>query len=126
MEKKSAKDLFVIGENISAKHLISKGYEIIATNYRSRYGEIDIVATLNDTLVFVEVKTRRNHSMTGALSTVSHTKQKRISLTAQYYINQNPLPDNINTRFDVIILFYYEDTDTFQVHHFEDAFLPII
>ncbi len=124
MDNRSAKEIFVLGESVAASYLMSKGYAIVATNYRSSYGEIDIIATRADTLVFIEVKTRRNHSMNGALKTISLTKQKRLSLTAQYYINQNPLSDKTNTRFDVIIAFYYEQSDTFKIHHLEDAFTP--
>lgn len=124
MDTKSSPDLFICGESIAARHLQANSYKVIAKNFRSPYGEIDIIAEKGDTLVFVEVKCRKSHSMRAALDAVSFTKQKRISLTAQYYINQNPLPSNCITRFDVIIVFYFESTDTFQVHHFEDAFIP--
>jgi len=63
--------------------------------------------------------------MVTALASISSRKQKNISLTASYYINQNPEFDNFNTRFDVIVVFYFPNDDTYKIHHFDDAFLPV-
>lgn len=124
MEKKSSKELFIIGENLATTFLTAKAYTILERNWRCPKGEIDIIAQLGETLIFVEVKTRRNHSISAALANVSYTKQKRITLTAQQYINQIQHPCNLNTRFDIIIVIYHETNDTFAIHHLENAYLP--
>ncbi len=113
------------GENIAATYLVSHGYKVIYRNYRQPCGEIDLIVEKNQHLIFAEVKTRSSHSIASALDAVSYNKQKRITKTAQLYINQNPVFANHIFRFDVLVVFYYPDTDTYSVKHFEDAFLPV-
>ncbi|MCL6628515.1 MAG: YraN family protein, partial [Armatimonadetes bacterium] len=72
------------GEILAAKHLESLGYEIIERNYRSQFGEIDIVASQNGDLVFVEVKTRRNAKFGYPSESVNLKKQQKIIRTAQH------------------------------------------
>lgn len=107
---------------IAAKFLINNGYTIICQNYRLRCGEIDIIVEKDQHLVFVEVKSRTSPYLNAALASVSYTKQKRISRTAQLYINQNPSYANHYFRFDVIVVNYCRMTETYSVKHFEDAF----
>ncbi len=126
MKKISPRELYLLGESFAVTYLINKGYIVLDTNYSCPQGEIDVVAQRENCLVFVEVKTRRKHSITEAKSSISHTKQKRLSITAQYYINQNPQSDNLNTRFDALILFYNDIENSFTIHHLENAFYPII
>ncbi|MDD2227982.1 MAG: YraN family protein [Candidatus Cloacimonetes bacterium] len=126
MEHPSRHDIFKTGEDLATKHLISCGYRLICRNYRTRSGEIDIIVEKDQHLVFVEVKTRTSHSMTTALASVSYTKQKKISRTAQEYINLNQQYGNYIFRFDVIVVFRYASTNTYSIHHLEDAFYPII
>jgi putative endonuclease len=126
MNERSKHDISKIGENIAAKHLASNGYTIVCSNFRKRCGEIDIIVEKDQHLVFVEVKTRTSHSMLTALASVSHSKQLRITRTAQEYLNLNKHYCNHNFRFDVIVVFYHKYSDTFSVHHMEDAFCPIL
>ena len=126
MVNRNPHELFVTGESLAAAYLTKHGYEIITKNFRSPFGEVDIIATIQNCLVFVEVKTRKQHSMVTALASISLQKQKKISLTASYYINQNPEFDNFNTRFDVIVLFYFQNDDSYKIHHYDDAFLPVL
>jgi len=119
------KELFRAGELVAAKHLVKHGYEVFERNFRSPYGEIDIIACKEHTLAFVEVKTRKKHDLELTLANISYTKQKKISDTAHYYINQNPELCKLETRFDVIVVFHYQASDTYKVLHFEDAFLPV-
>lgn len=114
------------GENVAAQYLVSHGYKVIYRNYRQPCGEIDLIVEKNQHLIFTEVKTRTSHSIAAALDSVSYKKQKRITKTAQLYINQNPVFANHIFRFDVVVVFYFPKTDTYSVQHFEDAFLPII
>jgi len=59
------------GERVAADHLEAKGYRIVERNYRCREGEVDIIAQVDDCLVFVEVKTRRGDAMGSALESVT-------------------------------------------------------
>ena len=126
MQNTETRNLFHTGEDLAVKYLIHKGFKILERNYRIQGGEIDIIAQNNDTLSFVEVKTRKKHSMKMALMNVSYTKQKRISLTAERYITQHPENVKPKIRFDIIIVFYYYEDNTYSIKHLEDAFMPIV
>lgn len=110
---------------MAAKYLATKGYTILCRNFRTEAGEIDIVAQSTTALVFVEVKTRSKHSIKQALMNINYTKQKRITLSAQRYINLHPEYVKPRIRFDVIILLFFSDTDTYKITHLEDAFIPV-
>lgn len=125
MDTLKSTELFHIGEDLAAKYLASKGYEIVCKNFRTEHGEIDLIVKNQDYLVFVEVKTRSKHSINLALMNVNYTKQKRITLTAERYIIQNPDCVKLSFRFDIMVVLYYADTNTFKISHFEDAFLPV-
>ncbi|MDD3464862.1 MAG: YraN family protein [Candidatus Cloacimonetes bacterium] len=124
MQQQKAKEIFHVGEDLAAKFLANKGYAIVARNFRASTGEIDIIATRDDLLVFVEVKTRSKHSIKQALMNVSFTKRKRITLTAQRYIIQHPECVKSRIRFDLIVVLYFCHTDSYQIEHLEDAFMP--
>ncbi|MBW6513565.1 MAG: YraN family protein [Candidatus Syntrophosphaera sp.] len=126
MQKQKSTELFHTGEDLAAKYLISKGYAILHRNFRADTGEIDIVAQNEENLVFVEVKTRSKHSIRQALMNIGYTKQRRISTTAQRYIILHPEYVKPKIRFDIIILLYFGDTDTYKLEHLEDAFVPVL
>lgn len=90
-----------LGESEAASFLEKKGYRVLERNYRCRYGEIDIVARDGAALVFVEVKTRASDRFGTPGESVDSRKQKKIILTAQYYIESNRLIDS-DLRFDVV------------------------
>lgn len=125
MNQYSRCELFKIGEDLAVKHLVSAGYTLVCRNYRQTCGEIDVIVEKNQRLVFCEVKTRSYHSISHALDAVSFSKQKKLSKTAQIYINQNPQFHNHQFRFDIIVVIFDSGMDTFSVKHFEDAFLPV-
>lgn len=89
------------GEQLAQKYLKNLGYEIIIVNYRCKLGEIDIIATKDDYLVFVEVKTRRNKNYGLPYESVSFEKQKTIRRVAAYYLKANNIFQK-NCRFDVV------------------------
>jgi len=89
------------GESIAAKHLKKCGYKIILQNYRNKVGEIDIVARDGDTIVFVEVKTRRNNHFGGPKRAVTYQKQRKISMAALSYLKEFRMSDH-KARFDVV------------------------
>jgi len=116
---------FRIGEDNAAKYLLGKGYELLCKNFRIKNGEIDIITRNQSHLIFVEVKTRRYHSIDAALQTITWTKRRNISRAAQEYINRNPDYAKLQTRFDIVLVFYEERSNSFSVKHFPDAFYPV-
>lgn len=96
-----------LGENFVARWLESRGWEIIARRWRSRWGEIDLIARLSreDTIAFIEVKTRGALSWDrGGREAVDRRKQKRIHAAASYFLSLNPRWTDSIGRFDVAIV----------------------
>ena len=90
-------------ENMAARFLEKHGLTVLTRNYRCRGGEIDLVCQTGKTLVFVEVRFRRNPNFGGAGASITFTKQKRIILAAQHYLLANKQP-NCDCRFDCLLL----------------------
>lgn len=74
----------IIGEKIAQGYLINKGYEILENNYYTRRGEIDIIAKINNTISFVEVKTRNNLEYGSPAMAVNGVKKKNIKVLPKY------------------------------------------
>lgn len=90
-----------LGEEKAIKLLKTQGYKIIGRNFRSRYGEIDIIATESNTLVFVEVKARWNNKFGMPEEAVTPRKLNSIIKTAEYYKLLNPKTPEL-LRIDVV------------------------
>ncbi|MDY0133094.1 MAG: YraN family protein [Desulforegulaceae bacterium] len=88
-------------EKFACSFLRSKKYKIILRNFRTKFGEIDIIAKDGDVLCFVEVKFRKNSDFGLPEDFVDLRKQKKIIKTAKIYLAQNQVSD-INVRFDVV------------------------
>lgn len=110
------------GEAVAAEYLRKRHYKIIANGYRSRFGEIDLIAKDRKTLVFVEVKLRKNDSYAKARDYVDKRKQDKLRLTASLYLSENPC--DLPARFDVIEIYAPDGTTTAHpdIYHMEDAF----
>ena len=105
------------GEEQAVKFLAQRGYQILARNFSTSQGELDIVAQDKNTLVFVEVKTRASMAFGGPLLAVTPAKQKRLTLTAMQYIKAKcPKFDSI--RFDVVCVL------PDKIEHVPNAFVP--
>jgi putative endonuclease len=89
------------GEELAVDLLKQNGYKIIAKNYRTKLGEIDIVANEKDTVCFIEVKTRRSDRFGSPQEAVLSSKQRQISKAALNFLKDNNLLDR-NARFDVV------------------------
>lgn len=89
------------GENLAARHLKKQGYKIICKNYRTKLGEIDIIAKEDDTIVFIEVKSRRTSTFGHPKHSITLKKQQQISKTALYYLKSTK-QSNVRARFDVV------------------------
>ena len=110
------------GEELCTQDLINKGYEIITRNFRSPYGEIDIIAREKHYLVFVEVKTRTKESLDDTKWNISISKQRKITRTAMYFLIDFQTKDLLEFRFDVMIL--KKEKDNIEINHLVNAFLP--
>lgn len=88
------------GEVLAARFLRNAGYDLLAANYRCRFGEIDIIASDGEYIAFVEVKTRSRQALYTPREAVTAAKQQRIRKTAMYYLQQNPT--DLDIRFDVM------------------------
>lgn len=88
-------------EIAAAAELGRRGYRIVGSNYRCRYGEIDLIARDGDCLVFVEVRCRRAGSIVSPAESITSIKQQKLITTAQYYLDQYKLHD-VGCRFDVV------------------------
>ncbi len=84
------------------KYLVARGLVLVARNFRRRQGEIDLVMRDGKTLVFIEVRYRKSDNYGSALETVTATKQQKIILAAQFYIQEQQIDDTVSLRFDVI------------------------
>ena len=111
------------GESLAAAYLQKKKYKIVASGYRCRFGEIDLIAADKKHLVFVEVKLRKTNSFADAKDFVDLHKQNRLRTTAELYLSQNPT--ELLTRFDVIEIYAPQGVETVnpEIHHLEDAFV---
>lgn len=89
------------GESLACEELRRRGYEILETRYRTRYGEIDIIARDGQTTVFVEVKTRSGLRFGDGADAVTAWKQRRIAKMAVDYVSRQRLHDT-PCRFDVV------------------------
>ncbi|EOS21464.1 hypothetical protein C806_04447 [Lachnospiraceae bacterium 3-1] len=103
-------------EHWAAEFLKEKGYQILHTNFYSRYGEIDLIARQGTYLVFLEVKYRKNIKGGHPLEAVDVRKQRRICKTAAYYCMRYGYGESTPCRFDVIGILGEE------MFHVEDAF----
>lgn len=110
------------GETVAAEYITKKRYRVVATGYRCRYGEIDLIAQNRRYLVFVEVKLRKSDRFAEAREFVDLRKQERLRATASVYLDQ--YPTELQPRFDVIEVYAPEGTATKHPHiiHLEDAF----
>jgi putative endonuclease len=90
------------GEDLAAQHLESAGYEVLARNWRCREGELDIVARLDNALVFVEVKARSGIGYGEPAEAVSRAKAHRIHILAARWLTECRPPGWHDLRFDVI------------------------
>lgn len=100
------------GEILAEKFLCEKGFEILARNFHTREGEVDLIARDATQIVFVEVKARRNAKFGAAIESVSEEKLNKIVMAGEQWLQQNNL-DGASYRVDVIAI------DSGKIEHFE-------
>ncbi|RUL86294.1 YraN family protein [Tautonia sociabilis] len=110
------------GEREAARSLRRQGMTILSRNYRTAQGEIDLIARDRETLVFVEVKTRRQGEPAEA---VTLAKQRRVTLAALHFLKRHGLldaPRPVCCRFDIVAIVWPEGWGRPQIEHLPDAF----
>ena len=110
------------GEEKAARFLTEQGYTVLARNFHSRYGEIDLIAEDGEFLVFVEVKLRASVSHGLPEETVTPRKQEKLRLTAETYLQTHETDKQ--PRFDVVALYARDgmETQPLPVRHIKNAF----
>lgn len=101
-------------EDLAARFLTGHGYEILARNFRTRLGEIDIVARHRGVIVFVEVKARRSAGYGHPKWALTPAKQRKLSMTALAYLKQRGTTQ-VKARFDVVTVQEIEGSPHFEV-----------
>ncbi|GHT38245.1 UPF0102 protein [Endomicrobiia bacterium] len=100
---KTTRDIGFEKEREVVKYLTKLGYKILETNFKTCFGEIDIIGKYHDTVIFVEVKYRKSLSGGTPQEAVTLKKQQRIIKSAIVYIKQNDIKNNI--RFDIVAVY---------------------
>jgi putative endonuclease len=108
------------GEEIASQYLEDKGYQILARNWRTPEGEVDLVAQEGETLVFVEVKTRTGRDFGWPEDSITRTKMRRLQRSALLYLSDHELID-IMWRIDVIAIDRSRAGDVERLEHYIDA-----
>lgn len=105
-----------IGEVLSVNFLKKQGYKILSINFKTKFGEIDIIAQDKDTIVFVEVKRRETLKFGRPIEAIDYRKELKIKRVAEYYLNKTKNYE-ANVRFDVIEILGKE------ISHIKNAFM---
>ncbi len=110
------------GENEALDFLKRAGYQIMATNWRYKSKEIDIIARTGQQLVIIEVKTRSNDYFQKPEEAVTFRKQKFLVDASEAFIEEHNM--DMDVRFDIIAIIMNENMK--KIYHIEDAFYPQI
>jgi putative endonuclease len=105
------------GEELVCERLVARGMRIVARNVTEKFAELDIVAEDGDTLVFIEVRTRRDDALGHPAETVTEEKRRKIRRAAEAYLVKRRVPPR-PVRFDVATIIW----STMQYDYFENAF----
>ena len=108
------------GESLAADFLSEKGYKILARNVRTEYGEIDLIVTRGDVLIFVEVKTRTSNEFGYPEDAITKQKKEHLLASAQAYLQNHPEFEG-DWRIDVIAIWRKDRNAPQQIIHFENA-----
>lgn len=108
------------GESVARRELEQKGLKFLCANFRGRKGEIDLVFRTQDTLIFVEVKSRESASWTRPAAAVDRPKRLRLSRTALEYLRACGNPE-VRLRFDIVEVLTQQGVVS-DIRHIEDAF----
>ncbi|MBU1031899.1 YraN family protein [Patescibacteria group bacterium] len=106
-------------ENLAVEALKKKDYQILETNFGSRFGEIDIIAKDKDTLVFVEVKAKKGLDYGSPEEMISRHKLKRVQNMAAVYMKG----EDKSCRIDVVAIVLSGENELLRLTHYENVYL---
>ncbi|WP_078085702.1 YraN family protein [Microbulbifer mangrovi] len=107
-------------EAVAERHITGAGLRVVERNFRGRFGEIDLIARDGNTLVFVEVRYRRNRNFGGAGVSVDFRKQRKLLATANGYLQYRKI--DCPCRFDVITIERGERNESLNIDWIQNAF----
>ena len=118
------------GEEQALTFLVKKGFIPVKRNFRSRFGEIDLIMKNDEFIIFVEVKVRKNANFAHAREFVSYRKQEKIRTTANFWLSgkeytsrfKTDINNELQPRFDVIEIYAQDEYSVPQINHIENAF----
>lgn len=113
------KELGRRGENIAAQYLTAQGFKVIARNYHTRFGELDLICSKGKDIVFVEVKTRTNLKFGYPEEAITYKKIEHLKKAAFIYLN-NRKHSFAQMHFDVITILLTDGQE--KINHIKDAF----
>ena len=111
------------GEQAAERFLTGLGYRIVARGLRSRRGELDLVAIDGRTVVFIEVKTRLDHTAGHPVEAVGPDKQKKLTELALAFLKKHKLLEH-SARFDIVAITWPENQKEPTIDHYRNAFEP--
>lgn len=106
-------------ENLACQFLKNKGFKLIEKNFNCRVGEIDLIMKDADNLVFVEVRYRRNNNFGSGAESITASKQLKLVKTAELYLQQNTKLNKYPSRFDVVSITGFIETDNINKINFD-------
>lgn len=109
-----------IGESLACDYLTKQKMKIVKTNYKNKIGEIDIIAKDNETIVFIEVKTRASLKFGLPREAITKSKRETIKKVAISYLKSNNLLDKVPVRFDCIEI--VGDERDYEINHLKNIF----
>ena len=119
--KKYNKCIGNYGEDLACSFLKNLGYTILDRNFRTRYGEIDIICSYKDIIIFLEIKSRYTNNYGLPIESVTYSKQKQIIKLSKSYIHLKNLY-NFNIRYDIISIIFSNKDNSYKLSHLCDAF----
>lgn len=115
-----------VGEDIAANYLIEKGFSILYKNHQTRFGEIDIIASINRVLVFVEVKAKTGEDFGMPEEMINKSKIRQIINTAQMFILTNQKLGFEKYRIDAVAIVLDENKKPIRIKHYENLNLEFL
>lgn len=117
-----------MGEEIAAKHLRQKGYKILEKNWKTKFGELDLIASKNPPdggqaiLVFVEVKLKIGDDFGTPEEMITPRKLQQVQNTAISYLQQNPNIERMHSgyRIDAVCMVLDDNREIVRIHHYEN------
>jgi|YelNatPaOPRAMG01_1025707.scaffolds.fasta_scaffold00971_15 putative endonuclease len=109
-----------IGEEFALEYFKRNGFEIYERNYRTRFGEIDLIAKKRNLIIFVEVKTRKSLDFGEPIEAIDKRKQQKIKFLANFYLSK--LKGSYQIRFDVFLIVLDKNNKILSWEHIPNAF----